>query len=155
ALERDPAGHVLRAFDATFSSTVSGGLVFSAVGQELDFTYRGDGQMATLSQTGGGRSYTETFAYEPASLNATGWSDTLGRSVTDTLDARGNVIATTDGTATTSASYDIVDRLISSRDALGNETLYGYTHAGCGCTQENLVTSIHTPDLPFGVAWEL
>jgi YD repeat-containing protein len=42
-----------------------------------------------------------------------------------------------------------------TRDALGNATSYGYTHAGCGCSQSDLVTSIHTPDLPAGVDWTM
>ena len=71
---------------------------------------------APFDGPGGGRSYTKTFTYAPTSLNATGFTDTLGRSETDTLDARGNVTAASDGTTTTSGSYDLVDRLTSSRD---------------------------------------
>ena len=46
-----------------------------------------------------------------------------------------------------------MNRLIESTDGEGNTTTYRYDQAGCGCTEENLVTGIHTPDLPAGVEW--
>jgi YD repeat-containing protein len=152
--ERDTAGHVLRVFDS------DGNIVSSApppvAGQITTYTYRPDGQIATSTLTGDGtRNYVKMFSYDDAggTLNDLGWTDSLGRSMALTLDAAGNVTQTFDGTATTHATFDAMNRLVTSSDALGNTTTYGYAFASCGCSQENLVTSIHTPDLPAGVDW--
>jgi RHS repeat-associated protein len=145
-LERDALGHVTRRFDRQIT-------LGTATGRETLWTYRADGLPATMTDHGVTRSY--TYAELPAALNTLGWTDTLGRSTTFTRDAAGNVTSTSDGVATTFADYDVRNRVTETRDALGNATTYGYTHAGCGCSQAELVTSIHTPDLPAGVDWTM
>ncbi|MDB4933081.1 MAG: repeat protein, partial [Labilithrix sp.] len=144
-IERDTAGHVTRTYDFEVN--------FSATGRERRWTYRPDGLPLTMVEHGVTRTY--TYAELPGSLDETGWTDTLGRSMTYTRDAYGNVTSTSDGTATTYAAYDARNRVTETRDALNNTTTYGYTHAGCGCSQADLVTSIHTPDLPAGVEWTM
>ena len=144
--ERDALGHVTRIFDRSpglASGTVSG--------RERRWTYRADGMPATTTEHGVTRTY--AYAELPGSLNEMGWTDTLGRTMTLGRDAAGNVTSTSDGTTTTYAAYDARNRVTETRDALANATTYGYTNAGCGCSQENLVTSIHTPDLTAGVEW--
>ncbi len=140
--ERDALGHVTRIADT-----------FVPPSRETLYTYRPDGLVATMTNHG----VQKTYAYDDASgtKNETGWTDALGRSMTYTRDARGNITSTFDGIATTFAGYDLKNRLLETRDALGNATTYGYAHAGCNCSQENLVTSIHTPDLPAGVDWTM
>jgi YD repeat-containing protein len=146
--DRDPAGHVVRVFDS---------LNLNVDGQSTEYTYRPDGQIATTTHRADARVFTKTFQYDDAggTLNLLGWTDTLGRSTSYVLDDRGNAIQTSDGTATTFATFDANNRVIETRDALNNATTYGYTNAGCGCSQANLVTSIHTPDLPAGVDWQM
>src|SRR5262249_21172195 len=59
----------------------------------------------------------------------------------------------TDGTASSSFTFDANNRLTEARDGNGNATTYRYTRAGCGCSESDLVTAIHTPDLPAAVDW--
>jgi RHS repeat-associated protein len=163
--DRDAAGHVTRVYDSdgaidavNFQCGNASATPFPVAGQIMDYTYRADGQVATARQSGDGtRNYVKTFTYDDAggTLNHLGWTDSLGRSLALTLDAAGNVTQTFDGTATTHATFDAVNRLATRSDALGNTTTYGYAFAGCGCSQESLVTSIHTPDLPAGVDWTM
>src|SRR4051794_38219951 len=96
---------------------------------------------------------TYSYAEAPGTLNAMGRTDTLGRSVTFTRDAYGNVTSTSEGATTTGAAYDARNRTTETGDALGNVTTYGCTKAGCGGSQAGLVTSVHPPDLPAGVDW--
>lgn len=143
--ERDALGHVTRIYDHQVN--------FGPTGREKRWTYRADGLPLTIVEHGVTRTY--SYAELPGTLNEMGWTDTLGRSMTFTRDANGNVTSTSDGTATTFAAYDARNRVTETRDALNNTTTYGYTNAGCACSQEDLVTSIHTPDLPAGVDWTM
>jgi RHS repeat-associated protein len=147
AYTRDAAGHLTQAYD---SNNVNIALP-PVSGQIAEYTYRPDGQRATKTQ----HTITTTYAYDDAggTLNNLGWTDAVGRSMAYVLDARGNVAQKSDGTATTYATYDVHNRVIETRDALGNVTTYGYNATGCGCSQDSLVTNIHTPDLPAGVDW--
>ena len=149
AYARDAAGHVTRTYDSNDLHLAPP----PVSGQFAEYTYRSDGQLATKTE----HAVTTTFTYDDAGAtrNALGWTDTLGRSMAYVLDARGNVTQTSDGTATTHATYDVHNRVIETRDALGNATTYGYNAAGCGCSQDSLVTDIHTPDLPAGVEWRM
>jgi RHS repeat-associated protein len=147
AYARDASGHVIQSYDTSDPQAA----IPPASGQLAGYTYRSDGQLATKTEHG----VATTFAYDDAggTLNRLGWTDAVGRSMAYVLDARGNVTQTSDGTATTHAAYDVHNRVIETQDALGNATTYGYNATGCGCSQENLVTNIHTPDLPAGVDW--
>jgi RHS repeat-associated protein len=147
AYARDAAGHVTQMYDSNNLSLVPP----PVSGQYAEYTYRSDGQLATKTE----HTVTTTFSYDDAggTLNPLGWTDTVGRSMAYLLDAKGNVTQTSDGTATTHATYDAHNRVTETSDALGNATTYGYNAAGCGCSQDSLVTSIHTPDLPAGVDW--
>lgn len=148
--ERDSSGHVTRTYEGS-----GGPPNWTSTGNETLYTYRADGQPATMTDHG----IVRTYSYDDAggTTNELGWTDNAApnRSMTYSRDSYGNIIATNDGTASTAATYDVRNRLVSSRDALGNETTYGYAFAGCGCSFENLVTSIHTPDLPAGVDWTM
>jgi YD repeat-containing protein len=93
-----------------------------------------------------------TYTYD-ANGNVASTVDTLGRTTAITYDAAGHVASSSDGQTTTSFAYDAANRLVTSTDALGNATTYGYTLGSCGCSEDDLLTSIHTPDLPSGVAW--
>ena len=146
-IERDPAGHVVRIFDV---EPRSGGSF--PTGREMLFTWRADGQPATMTEHG----VTTTFTYDDAgSHNLVGSVDTLGRALTLAYDANGNLISTSDGTASASFVFDAQNRLRTSRDALGNETTFRYEQVGCGCSEQDEVTGVHTPDLPAGVAWTM
>ncbi len=145
-IERDAAGHVTRIFD------VEGAGAGTATGREMRFTWRSDGQPATMTEHG----VTSTFSYDDAGArNLTGVADTLGRSVSLTYDAYGNVASTTDGTASASFTFDVGNRLRTSRDGLGNATELRYEQVGCGCSERDEVAGIHTPDLPAGVEWTM
>ena len=145
--ERDPAGHVTRIYDGDVGT---GG---TPTGRETTFTWRPDGQPDTMTTHG----VTTTFAYDDGggSRNLTSTLDTLGRRLNLGYDARGNVTSVSDGTASSTSVFDANNRLLETRDALGNATTLGYTHAGCGCTEANLVTSVHTPDLTPGTQWSM
>jgi RHS repeat-associated protein len=147
AYARDAAGHVTQSYDTNGLQL----LTPPVTGQSAEYTYRSDGLLATKTE----HTVTTTYSYDDAggSLNELGWTDAVGRSMAYLLDARGNVSQTSDGTATTHATYDTHNRVTETRDALGNVTTYGYNATGCGCSHENLVTNIHTPDLPAGVDW--
>ncbi|MDB5215539.1 MAG: Rhs family protein, partial [Myxococcaceae bacterium] len=146
-IARDAAGHVLRVFDA---APQSGGLLPS--GREISFTWRADGQPATMTEHG----ITTTFTYDDlGSHNVVLASDTLGRTTSLGYDAFGNVTSTSDGTASASFVFDLGNRLRTSRDALGNETTFRYENIDCGCTEQDEVTGVHTPDLPAGVEWAM
>lgn len=152
AFTRDALGHVTMRYETNFAF-VGGEVTYPATGQIEEMTYRPDGLLATETK----HSVTKTFSYDDAggTKNVTGWTDTLGRTMTFRHDSRGNVVESSDGTATTFATFDAKNRVVETRDALGNATTYGYSHAGCGCSQSSLVTSIHTPDLPAGVEWQM
>ena len=145
-IERDAAGRITRIFDAS-----RGDLGSSApTGRQTTFTWRSDDQPATVTKHG----VTTTFTYDDAgSKNLTGTSDTVGRTMTYGHDARGNVTSTTDGTASAAFEFDGNNRLLRSLDGEGNITTFEYTHSSCGCSEQDLVTGIVTPDLPFGVKW--
>ena len=145
AYARDGAGHVTQTYDSSDLNPA----IPPVSGQIALYTYRPDGQLATKTEHG----VLTTFSYDDAggSLNPLGWIDAVGRSMAYQLDAQGNIAQTFDGVATTYAVYDSHNRVIETRDALGNATTYGYNATSCGCSQDALVTNIHTPDLPAGV----
>lgn len=146
-IDRDPLGRVTKIADVVVAT---GG---TPTGRETSFTWRSDGQLATMTSHG----VTTTFSYDDAggTRNLVGTSDTLGRTLALTYDARGNVATTSDGTASSAFFFDANNRLLESRDGAGNATLLRYTHAGCGCSESDLVTGVHTPDLPAGVEWTM
>ncbi len=117
-------------------------------GRATAFTWRTDGLVDTLTNHG----ITTAFAYD-ANGNPQTTSDTIGRATTMTHDAAGNVAVVDDGTTTLGYDYDASDRVVAVHDALGNTTTIGYQEAGCGCSQDGLVTSVHTPDLPGAQEW--
>jgi RHS repeat-associated protein len=120
--------------------------------REISFTWRADGQPATVTEHG----ITTTFTYDDlGSHNVVLASDTLGRTASLAYDAFGNLTSTSDGTASASFVFDLGNRLRTSRDALGNETTFRYENIDCGCTEQDEVTGVHTPDLPAGVEWAM
>jgi RHS repeat-associated protein len=145
--DRDSAGHVLRVVDV---SDPTGSL---PTGRETAFTWRSDGQPATITSHG----VTTTFGYDDtgATKNLLTTTDTVGRTLSLAYDARGNVTAASDGTAAASFVFDPSNRLTEVRDGLGNTTTLRYKRTECGCTDRDLVAGIHTPDLPAGVEWAM
>ena len=146
-IERDPAGHVTRIFDA---APLTGGA--APTGREMRFTWRADGQPQTMSEHG----VTTTFGYDDAGLhNVASTADTIGRTNSFGYDAFGNVASTSDGTASATFVFDTQNRLRISRDALGLETAFRYEQVGCGCSERDEVAGVHTPDLAAGVEWSM
>jgi RHS repeat-associated protein len=152
-ITRDAAGHILQVLD-------HGNEGYSNR-HEVDYTWRSDGQPATVTRDG--LLYTLTYD-DAATHQLTGISDALGRTTSFSLDSVGRVGMTTvgnpganagDGSTTTSFAYDDNDRLRVVADALGNQTLFGYTQVSCGCTEADEVTSIETPDLLPPKQWQL
>jgi RHS repeat-associated protein len=128
--------------------------------QETKWFYQGtDPYLPSAVKTHG---VTYTYDYDPLTKNLRSVTDglLLGKTVYE-RDSRGNVKkvsllnATQDEVAAQFYQFDANDRLIVSRDALNNPTVYGYSWQGCGCSEGDKVTSVHTPDLPQGVAWKL
>ena len=148
--DRDAAGHVVLEYDSGATATS-----FPVSGESIEYVIRPDGQVASSTQRGAttARTFTKTFSFDPATANESGWTDSVGRSMSFLRDAAGNVKETFDGTARTSATFDAMNRVVETKDALGNATTYRYDHPACGCSQDDLVTAIHTPDLPAGVDW--
>jgi YD repeat-containing protein len=81
--------------------------------------------------------------------------DSLGRSLTTTHDAAGNILTQSDGATSVSYGHDDAGRVVSVTDALNNTTTLSYESAGCSCSNGDRVTSITTPDLPAGERWAL
>lgn len=119
--------------------------------RKRDFTWRTDGQPSTVVDHG----VTYTFGYDATTSNLTSVSDTLGRTSSFTYDANGNLQSSNNGATTTNFTFDTNNRLVQASDASGNTTTYGYTHTACGCTESDLLTSIHTPDLPSNKRWQM
>ncbi len=141
--ERDPAGHVLRVYQGGTSASAA---------RESTFTWRPDGQLATGTTHG----VTTTYSYDEvagSTGNVLFSVDTVGRTASFQYDDRGNVIKAGDGTTITELDYDETNRLRESRDALSNSTTFRYTRTSCGCSERDLVTGVHTPDLPAGLEW--
>jgi len=128
----DAAGHL-----AATSTTPSG--------PSTAYAWNGDGLVATSTARG----LTTTYDYD-AQGRLRHWVDGVGRGATLTRDAFGNVASTDDGQARQTFTYDVGNRLLTARDAAGNETLFEHTPAGCGCTERDLVSAIHTPDMAPG-----
>jgi RHS repeat-associated protein len=145
--DRDAAGHILRVVDIHDPTG-------SPTGRETAFTWRSDGQPATVTRHG----VTTTFGYDDAvggTKNLLITTDTLGRKLTLGYDRRGNVTSVSDGTASSASAFDANNRLTERRDGVGNTTTFRYAHVDCGCTESDLVTSVHTPDLPAGAEWKM
>ena len=157
-IERDSAGHVLRIFDVTFGgkpfvATSPQPLDGPATGREMKFTWRPDGQLATSTAHG----VTTAYNYDDANgtLNLKGLSDTTGRTMSFTYDGQGNLASASDGTSLASFVHDANNRMTKALDALGNVTEFEYARTACGCSEDDLVTGIHTPDLAPNVKWQL
>ena len=146
-ITRDSAGHITRVLDH--------GHLGASDGREVDFTWRSDGQPASVVQHG----VTRTLSYDDGSpggtFNLTGVTDSLGRTASLGYDARGNLGIMSDSTTSESFAYDDNNRLLVAADALGNQTQFGYKQVSCGCTVSDRVASIHTPDLAVGKQWSL
>ena len=140
-ITRDSAGHVLKIAEVAAGST-------TPEGHEVDYTWNALGLPATYTEHG----VTTTYTYD-ANGNVQSTVDTVGRTSAYTRDPSGNPLTSNDGATTVTYTYDAANRVITSSDALGNTTTYSYALPGCGCSQDNLVTSVHTPDLPAGVFW--
>ena len=118
----------------------------------MALTWNGpNGQPDTIDLHG----VTTTISFDPTTGNPSHTTDTLGRVTTTGFDAAGNVNAFYDGQTSKTYSYDANNRLVSVTDADNNVTQFGYSQAGCSCSQQSLVTSIHTPDLPPNESWTL
>jgi RHS repeat-associated protein len=140
--ERDSAGRLARVFD--FRPFGPSG----PTGREDRFTWRSDGQPATVTSHG----VTTTLGYRA--------SDGLLESTTDVTgtlslgyDAAGNVTSANDGATTVSLTYDASNRVRTITDAGGNVTTMGYAQPGCGCAHQDRVTSLRTPDLAANQQW--
>ncbi|NOU34239.1 MAG: hypothetical protein HOO96_40625 [Polyangiaceae bacterium] len=120
----------------------------SLVRTEATFTYRADGLVDTASTNG----LTTTFGYDPLGL-VNRVEDSLGRVSTAVHDAAGNVTSASDGRTSASFSFDANGRMTAAEDAPKNRTTFGYTSTSCGCSEEDRITEIRTPDLPAGKAW--
>jgi RHS repeat-associated protein len=137
--ERDGAGRISRQFDEGINGPT---------GRETRFTWRQDGQPSTVTEHG----VTTTLGYDTAKGLLTSANDVTG-STAFTFDSAGNVATASDGVTSASYTYDAANRLIEIRDALENTTILGYEDPGCGCSRGNLVTRLHTPDLPANRDW--
>jgi RHS repeat-associated protein len=152
AITRDAVGHVLRTLDH--------GNEGSPNRHEVDFTWRSDGQPATVTRDG----LVYTLSYDGSTHELNGISDALGRAASFGIDSAGRVAVAnvgnpsataSDGSTTSSFAYDDNNRLLVVGDALGNQTTFGYTQVSCGCSEADEVSSIHTPDLASGKQWSL
>ena len=146
-ITRDAAGHPLRIYDEYLGNPE---------GREEDFAWaRSDGQPSAIVK----HSVTYMLSYDDSgplpSHNLTGIVDTLGRTATFAYDSGGNVAVASDGATTNSFAYDSNNRLLVAADALSNQTVLGYTQVNCGCSDQDEVTSVHTPDLEAGQQWSL
>ena len=92
---------------------------------------------------------TTTVAFD-AQGNPSSFADSMGRLWVTARDGAGNVVTSSDSVATWTYGYDANNRLTTATDGAGNTTTYGYVQTNCGCSQENLVTSVATPDLAPG-----
>jgi len=152
AITRDAVGHVLQILDHG-----NGG---DPNRHEVDFTWRSDGQPATVTRDG----LVYTLSYDASTHELNGISDALGRTTSFSIDSAGRVAVATvgnpsggavDGSTSTSFAYDDNNRLLVVGDALGNQTTFGYTQVSCGCSESDEVSSIRTPDLAAGQQWSL
>ena len=99
---------------------------------------------ATMTEHG----VTSTFSYDDAGArNLIGVADTLGRSVSLTYDVYGNVASTTDGTASASFTFDVGNRLRTSRDGPGNATQLRYEHVTSNPIQDPVDSGFLPPGL--------
>ncbi|HET8763274.1 MAG TPA: hypothetical protein VFM12_07640, partial [Gemmatimonadales bacterium] len=141
--QRDANGRLSRMQDAYASTN-------TLQGRRIDFAWRSDGQLQTLTDHNTPR----TYSYDASSGNLLGWTDATG-ALSLASDGAGNITLQSDGATAISRSYDDSNRLTSITDALGNVTLLGYENESCGCARDDLVTSLVTPDLPPGTQWRL
>jgi len=100
---------------------------------------------------------TTTLTYDDAGPSATGnlkgAVDSLGTTLAMTYDASGHVVSIDNGAAHQTFGYDANGRLTTTQDGLGATTTYSYQQTGCGCSEEDLLASLHTPDFPADKAW--
>jgi RHS repeat-associated protein len=151
--ERDAAGHILRIFDVQDLGIGQPGDNSQPTGREMKFTWRPDGQLATSTVHG----VTTSYSYDDTNgtLNLKSLSDTLERKMTFSYDANGNLASASDGTSSASFVHDANNRMTQASDALGNITQFEYARTACGCSENDLVTGIHTPDLAADAKWKL
>ncbi len=139
-LEPDDAkGHIVRVADATQAGPT---------GRQTTFTWNGDGQPNTITS----HQVLTAFSYDAATGNVSASSDITGTNGW-TYDAAGNVASRSDATTSLTYTHDAGNRLTKIVDALGNATTLGYGQGACGCPNGELLTSLHTPDLPTDAQW--
>ena len=139
------------AFETTYSFDTSGQVTASTGpattaaphGMTSSYTYDASGNQLTATDPNG---VTTTSSYNPVGLVATTtYSGSAAHSVSYGYDADGNVTATTDGTGSSSYSYDPFDELTSATNGAGRTVGYGYNADGA--------TSSITYPLPAGATW--
>ena len=142
-IDRDTVGRVSRIWDKGFFG--------NPTGRQTTFTWRPDGQAATITNHG----VTTTFTYDDAAGTGllTGATDTTGQQLTYGHDPAGNVNFYGDGAASGRYTFDAANRMTISEDGNGAQTLFSYNMSDCGCQQGDQLASIHTPDLPPGKSW--
>ena len=141
AITRDAAGHLLKLAEISLGTPY---------GHEVDYTWNAQGLPATYTEHG----VTTTYTYDPSG-NVQSTVDTVGRTTAFTRDAAGNALTSNDGATTTSYTYDANNRLLASADAQSNTTTYTYAPSPCNCSNNELVATVHTPDLAAGLAWTM
>ena len=118
--------------------------------REVDFSWYGNGLLETSTVHG----VTTTYIDDPQTGNVTNTSDTIGRTAAFTYDAAGNVVSADDDATTWTFNHDPNNRLIAATDQENNTTTLSYVQRSCGCSEANLLTSLQTPDLAAGLAWQ-
>lgn len=140
----DSDGHLTNQTDGAGQTTsygydVSGQLVSTTdpMGRTTNFGYDSAGHLINKTDPEGRTTY---YGYDPAGrLTSVGYSDGQTPSVSYTYDGDGHQTSMTDGTGTTTYSYDTLGRLISQTNGAGQQVSYGYD-------LDNHETSITYPD---------
>jgi YD repeat-containing protein len=142
-IERDASGHIVRVWDRNYDGT--------ATGRQTLLTWnRADGQPDTITAHG----ITTQLVYDNDTGNLLSATSSAGQTSLS-YDSAGNVVYESDGTASKTFDFDANNRLLSVVDAEGNETRLDYVQIGCGCTEQDQLASVHTPDLPPHNKWQL
>lgn len=149
-----PEARLARVYRPLFS----GGFPTTTAAQQTQWFYTADPYLPSAMKTHGVQ---YDYGYDVKGNLATVKDGLLLGTTEYTRDARGNVTLVQGKDAAnvvvTSSRFDFdtQDRLIASRDAQSNQTDYDYKWQGCGCTEGDKLTSVHTPDLPSGMKWAL